>query len=113
MSQFPPTRLGILGCAAAVLCTLGSATASAQGQSAVISGRVLTSQGQPLQGANVYITELNLSVGSNAQGRYTITVPGQRVLGQLATLRVRSSGFKPITRPNPNSAGAQTVVFQV
>ena len=113
MSHFSPSRLGMLGLAAAALCVVGSATASAQGQTAVISGRVLTSQGQPLQGANVYITELNLSVGSNAQGRYTITVPGQRVLGQLVTLRVRSIGYKPISRPITISAGAQTVDFQV
>ena len=45
-------------------------TARAQAQNAVITGKVTSDFGQPLEGANVYITELNVSVGSNAQGLY-------------------------------------------
>jgi TonB-linked SusC/RagA family outer membrane protein len=94
----------------AILATAAPALA-AQGQSAVIGGRVLTSSGQPLTGANVFITELNVSVGTNAAGRYTITIPGERVRGQSATLRIRSIGFKPETRPITISAGNQTADF--
>jgi TonB-linked SusC/RagA family outer membrane protein len=97
--------------ATAALGFLGVLPASAQAQSAVISGRVLTPQGQPLQGANVFITEMNISVGSNAAGRYTITVPGQRVTGQTVQLRVRSIGYKPIAKPVTLTVGSQTVDF--
>ncbi len=113
MTQVPPSRRILCGVAAALLSIAGAAPAAAQAQSAVITGRVLTSQGQPLQGANVFIPELNISVGSNAAGRYTITVPGQRVLGQPATLRLRSIGYKPVTRPITISAGTQTVDFSL
>ena len=98
--------VGLLGLAAA-------APAMAQGQSAVIGGRVLTPQGQPLQGANVFITEMNISVGTNAAGRYTMTIPGQRVSGQTVQLRVRSIGYKPVAKPVRLAAGSQTVDFNL
>lgn len=111
MNQLAPSRAG-LWCAAVALIGLAGATpAGAQGQSAVISGQVTTPQGQPLQGANVFITEMNISVGSNAAGRYTLTVPGQRVTGQTVQLRVRSIGYKPIAKPVVLKAGSQTVDF--
>jgi TonB-dependent SusC/RagA subfamily outer membrane receptor len=97
--------------ATAVLGILAAHPASAQGQGAVINGRVITSEGQPLQGVNVFISEMNISVGTNAAGRYVLTIPGQRVAGQSATLRVRSIGYKPIARPITVSAGTQTVDF--
>jgi TonB-linked SusC/RagA family outer membrane protein len=111
MNQHAPSRRGLWCAAVALLCIAGAATAEAQGQSAVISGRVTTPQGQPLQGANVFITEMNISVGSNAAGRYTITIPGQRVNGQSVMLRVRSIGYKPIAKPVTIAAGSQTVDF--
>lgn len=111
MNSFAPSRRGLWCAAVALLGLAGAATAGAQGQSAVISGRVTTPQGQPLQGANVFITEMNISVGSNAAGRYTITVPGQRVNGQTVQLRVRSIGYKPIAKPVTIAAGSQTVDF--
>src|SRR3569833_1430184 len=76
MNQLAPSRRGLWCAAVALLGLAGASAANAQGQAAVISGRVMTPQGQPLQGANVFITEMNISVGTNAAGRYTITVPG-------------------------------------
>src|SRR5262245_41316750 len=49
---------------------LRAPTAHAQG--ATISGLIVSESGQPLENANAYITELNISVAANAQGRYTI-----------------------------------------
>jgi TonB-linked SusC/RagA family outer membrane protein len=97
----------------ALLGLLGAPPAMAQAQSAVITGRVLTAQGQPLNGANVFITELNVSIGTNAAGRYTITIPGERVRGQNAVLRIRSIGYRPDARPILIAAGTQTVDFQL
>jgi len=76
MNQLAPSRLG-LWCAAVALIGLAGATpAGAQGQSAVISGQVTTPQGQPLQGANVFITEMNISVGSTRPGVTRSRSPG-------------------------------------
>ena len=96
-----------------VLALLAGGAAQAQAQNAVITGRVTSEQGQPLQGANVYITELNLSVGTNATGNYTITVPAARVSGQSVMLRARSVGFTPQSRQITIRAGAQTVDFSM
>src|SRR5881628_2602707 len=49
--------------------------AQAQAQNAVISGKVVSEFGQTVEGANVFIAEMAISVGTNAQGNYTITVP--------------------------------------
>ena len=83
---------------AAVIAMLVGSAAVAQAQNATIQGKVTGDQGRPIEGANVFITELNLSVGSNAAGNYTITVPGSRVRGQTVVLRTRSIGQKPDTK---------------
>ena len=111
MTQFSRSRRSVRWLIAALLTLMGASSLSAQGQTAVITGRVLTSQGQPLNGANIFITELNISVGTNSAGRYTITIPGERVRGQNATLRLRSIGYKPESRPIRIAAGSQTSDF--
>ena len=99
----------IAGALLGVLLTVP--TARAQAQNAVITGKVTTEFGQPLEGANVFITELSISVGSNAQGQYTITVPAARVTGQQIVLRARSFGFVPQGMPLTLRAGSQTADF--
>src|SRR5437773_7017394 len=89
------------------------APAFAQDQAAVITGRVLSDQGQPVAGANVLISELNISVLTNQSGAYTISVPPARVRGQPVTLRVRAIGFQPLARPIALNAGTQTVSFDI
>jgi TonB-linked SusC/RagA family outer membrane protein len=113
MTQFPPSRRAAQWFAVAMLGIFGAVPAFAQSQSAVIAGRVLTAQGQPLNGANVYIADMNMSVGTNAAGRYTITVPAERVRGQATVLRIRSIGYKPEARPISIVSGTQTVDFQL
>ena len=94
----------------ALLC--GAATllapAAALAQNAVLSGRVVSEQGQPLQGANVYVTELGISVGTNQTGAFTLTVPAARVSNQSVMLRVRSVGFTPQSRQVTIRPGAQS-----
>lgn len=109
MSRLPCRRKGRYAIA---LLSGFTAYAGAQSpSSAVLSGRVLSDQGTPLQGANVYITELNLSVGSNEAGRYTIAIAPERVRGQTVVLRVRSIGFLPESRQMTLTAGTQTADF--
>ena len=89
------------------------APAFAQDQGAVITGRVVSDQGQPVAGANVLVSELNLSVITNQSGAYSISVPAARVRGQPVTLRVRAIGFQPLSRLIALNAGSQTVSFDI
>jgi TonB-linked SusC/RagA family outer membrane protein len=82
-----------------VLALLAGTAALAQAQNATIQGKVTSDQGRAVEGANVFITELGLSVGTNAAGNYTIVVPGSRVKGQTVVLRTRSIGQKPDAVP--------------
>ena len=61
-------------------------------QAATLTGLVTSETGQILENANAFITELNISVATNAQGRYNIVIPGERVRGQTVTLRIRAIG---------------------
>ncbi len=97
----------------AAVGVLLAAPAMAQGQNAVITGRVQSDQGQPLAGANVLISELNISVATNAAGQYTITVPAARVSDQTVTLRTRAIGYTPAAQPITVRAGSQTLNFDL
>ncbi len=95
---------------AAVLLFLLPSMAQAQGP-AVITGQVKSEFGDPLENANVYIVELALSVGTNATGKYTITIPADRVRGQALQLRARAIGYKAELKPLTIRAGNQTIDF--
>lgn len=82
-------------------------------QGAVITGKVVSDAGVPLPGANVLITEMGFSVGTNAQGVYRIDIPAARVSGQTVQLRARSVGFTPTARAIVIKAGTQTADFEL
>ncbi|MFL5552566.1 MAG: SusC/RagA family TonB-linked outer membrane protein [Gemmatimonadaceae bacterium] len=81
-------------------------SASAQ---AVITGRVMSEEGQPLSNANVYINELRISVATNGEGRYTIVVPSSRVNAQPVAVGARRLGFVPAARTVTLTGGTQTL----
>src|SRR6478672_8061922 len=87
--------------------------AGAQAQGATITGKVTSEFGQPVDQANVYINDLSISVGTNAQGVYTITLPAARATGQQYNLRVRAIGYQPGLRPIRVTAGSQTQDFSL
>src|SRR5689334_14079880 len=89
------------------------AAVHAQAQSAVITGKVTSEFGQPIDQANVYINDVSISVPTNAQGVYTITLAGARVQGQAVNLRVRAIGYQPAVIPIRITAGTQTHDFQL
>src|SRR5206468_2545681 len=64
------------------LSVLLPATARGQ-QPTTITGRVTTEAGTPLQGASITIAAYSIGTYSNADGRYSFTVPGTRSTGQL------------------------------
>jgi TonB-linked SusC/RagA family outer membrane protein len=82
-------------------------------QSATLTGRVMSESGQPIENGNVFITELNISVGTNAQGRYTLAIPAERVRNQSVVLRVRAIAHLAQARPITIRAGAQTNDFEL
>ena len=94
----------------AVAMFLMPVAAQAQGP-AVITGTVKSEFGDPLENANVYIVELAVSVGTNAAGRYTLTIPAERLRGQVLQLRARSIGYKADAKPITLRAGNQTFDF--
>src|SRR4051812_16038005 len=59
---------------------------------ATITGTITAESGQPVERANAFITELNISVATNAQGRYSLQIPAERVRGQIVVLRARAIG---------------------
>jgi hypothetical protein len=99
--------------AGALLGVLLAAPAGAQSQAAVITGKVTSEVGQPVDQANVYINDLTISVVTNAQGVYTITIPAARVSGQQVNLRVRAIGYQPGLRPIRITGGSQTQDFSL
>ena len=80
-------------------------------QNATITGKVTDDNQVPLVGANVMIEAMNISIGSNTAGQYTITIPGARVSGQSVVMRVRTPGYVPQTRTITITAGASTQNF--
>jgi len=82
-----------------------------QAQNATITGKVVSEQGRVLASANVVIQELVISVGTNAEGRYTLVVPGSRITGQSVAIRARAIGYLPSVRTITVTPGAQTVDF--
>ena len=94
-----------------VLALSAAVGAQAQTGNAVITGKVLSEFGQPIDQANVYINELTISVGTNAQGTFTINIPAARAIGQAVNLRVRAIGYQPGVLPIRVTAGSQTQNF--
>lgn len=78
-----------LACAAVLLAPV---TLSAQ--STTISGRVVSESDQPLQAVTVGITALGVTAQTNAEGRYSITVPTASGEHQLTARRL---GYTPRT----------------
>ena len=97
----------------ALVVSLASAPEVSAQAGATITGRVTSEAGQPLYGANITIEALTVSVGSNEDGRYTITIPGARARGQQVVLRARAIGYVPVTKTITVSAGSQTHDFQL
>jgi len=103
-------RESFFAVAASATLTIAAAGA-AWAQDAVLRGTVKSDRGDPLAGALVYVTELNLATGTNATGQYTLTVPGARVRGQQYALRAGAIGFKSSTQLVNLVAGEQTRDF--
>ena len=81
---------------ASLLVGMVPAMASAQ-QAATVSGRVTNEAAAPVPGASVSIPALGVGSYTSNDGRYTFTVPANRVTGQSVSLVARRIGYTPIT----------------
>jgi TonB-linked SusC/RagA family outer membrane protein len=110
MTTLPSARRVSFG---ALLLTLlvAAATPTAFAQSAVITGRVTSEAGNPLEVSNVFITEMRISVPANSDGRYAITIPSERVRGQTVTLRARAIGYASLSKPLTLAPGSYNIDF--
>ena len=111
MERTSSSRVVFLLTAAVTLVVMSAPAAFAQ--SAIFTGRIVSESGQPIENGNAFITEMNISVGTNAQGRYSITIPAERVRGQTVVLRVRAIGHLAQTKEVILRAGTQTNDFEL
>ena len=97
----------------AAFVSLLAGAPSARAQSATINGRITSESGQAIENANAFITELNISVATNADGRYSIVIPAERVRNQQVVLRARAIGHLAQVRSVIIRAATQTVDFEL
>lgn len=90
------SRLIRLAAGAALVLGMIPAAAWAQ-QGTTLSGRVTNATGQPVVAATVGITELRVGAQTDAEGRYSFTVPAITARGQTVFLTARRLGFQPST----------------
>jgi len=81
----------------AVLLGALPAVAAAQ-QATVVSGQVMSAANAPVSDATVSIPSLSVGARTNGEGRYSFTVPSNRVTGQTVSLVARRIGFNAVTR---------------
>lgn len=104
-----PSRVLATACASLLIAL--AIPEEAQAQNVTITGKVTSEFGQNIEGANVFIPELAISLPTTSEGNFTINVPAARAQGQLVNLRVRAVGYQPQARPIRLTAGTQTVNF--
>lgn len=94
-------RMRVVARSVALVCALVllPALATAQDGSVTITGTVTSEDRQPLQAANVGISELSIIVPVQPNGTYRLVVPGGRVNGQQVNLTARMIGYQAVTIP--------------
>lgn len=106
-------RRGWVGAALLSLVALSGA-AQAQQSPATISGIVTrTGGGGPLPQATVIITSLGVSAFTRSDGRYTLVVPANRVMGQEVVITARLVGFSANSQRIQLRSGPITQNFEL
>jgi TonB-linked SusC/RagA family outer membrane protein len=100
-------RFIVMSCLALLLPVMAQAQAGT-----AISGRVVSSEGNPIQNASVFLEGMGLGAITDAAGRYSFTVPGARATGQTVNLTARGIGYTARTiRETLTVGGAITQDF--
>src|SRR5689334_21221477 len=87
------------------LAALAGFSSLAAAQNAVVTGRVTSTAGQPLGGANVAIPELGVGSIADVNGHYNFTVDVGNKTGRAVNIVARYIGYKPKRLPVTLSAG--------
>lgn len=104
-------RESVLAWSALLLLALSPAAGQ---EATVISGQVVSAaDGLPLPGATVSIPELGLEAVSDAQGRYTFTIPADRAQGRTVEVQVRFADLKESSAQVTLAPGAVTQDFSL
>lgn len=103
---------GLVSALTAVLLVLVTGTATAQ-TPVTLTGRVLGSGGQALEGATVTLVGMGIEGVTGPQGRFTITVPAARATGQEVVVVARLIGYRPGTQTIRLAAGAAALEFNL
>ena len=96
--------------ALAALVLAPFAVASAQ-QEGLITGKVSSDAGAPINGAQVYVENMNIGTTTKEDGTYRLLIPAARATGQKASLSVKLIGFKAKSVLIQLKPGEQTVDF--
>lgn len=99
--------------ALALAVGVSSVGAAQEGGTAVITGRVTSESGAPINGASVFIPSLNVGATANETGAYRLVVAEPRVRGQTVAITARFIGYKPTSRQITLGPGPQTISFQL
>jgi TonB-linked SusC/RagA family outer membrane protein len=86
--------LRVLSVLAVLTLAAAPQVARAQGE-ALLTGKVTSVAGAPVEGAQVFLERMSLGSQTKADGSYRFAVPAARATGQTALLTVRLQGFKP------------------
>ncbi len=105
-------RFRVLSVLAVLALVAAPRGARAQGE-ALLTGKVTSVAGAPVEGAQVYLDKMALGGETKADGSYRFTVPAARVTGQQALLSVRLQGFKPKSVTITLNPGNITTDFQL
>jgi len=95
-----------------VAALLALLPAFAVAQSTIVSGRVTSDADAPLQGVTVSIPTLNVAASTNAEGRYSLSVPSANV-GRTVTIVARRIGHSPGSAQLTLTAGTITRDFRL
>jgi TonB-dependent SusC/RagA subfamily outer membrane receptor len=105
-------RFRVLSVLAVLALVAAPRGARAQGE-ALLTGKVTSVAGAPVEGAQVYLDKMSLGGETKPDGSYRFTVPAARVTGQQALLSVRLQGFKPKSVTITLTAGNINTDFQL
>ncbi len=103
---FRSTRALLAGAIGLTLFTGGAERLQAQSPT-VISGRVVGESGSPIAGATVTIDETQFGTTTNADGRYTLSVPGSK--RGVSSITLRLIGYK-LSRQTVNLTGTAATI---
>mgnify|MGYP001601178148 CR=1 FL=1 len=101
---------GMLAAIAALVGSVLVLSVDSAAQSATVSGRVTAETGEAVPAATVAVSALNLGALTDDQGRYSFTIPADRLTGAALTVLVRRIGYSSQSVQITPKAGTGTTL---